>query len=108
MTRLRQVLASNIKKYRALRGFSQMKLAEKVDTATNYIALIETGKKFPSDRILEKIAYALNIETIDLFSTHVDVDILLQVGLIEEIYNDILSEITTLLQERVKKHKNLY
>jgi predicted transcriptional regulator len=43
MTNLQQLLASNIKTYRAALDISQVKLVEKVDTASNYIALIAAG-----------------------------------------------------------------
>jgi transcriptional regulator with XRE-family HTH domain len=39
-----------------------------VDTAPNYIAMIETGKRFPTDTMLEKIASALQREPFELFS----------------------------------------
>jgi transcriptional regulator with XRE-family HTH domain len=54
---------------RQLLGLSQAKLAERVVTATNYISKIESKKQFPSIPMLEKIADALNIDTIELFST---------------------------------------
>jgi len=69
MTNLRQLLGSNIKIYRNACGISQSKLAEWVDTATNYISAIEAGRRFPSVEILEKIAFALKIDTPELFST---------------------------------------
>lgn len=47
-------------------------MAEKVDTSTHYIGMIETKNKFPSPEMLERIAFALGIDTIDLFSTAVD------------------------------------
>jgi len=68
MTKLRTILAENLKAYRNERGFSQAKLAELVDTATNYIAMIESQKRFPSDVMLEKIAAALQREACDLFA----------------------------------------
>ena len=66
MTDIRQVLAENMKKYRKIQGISQAKLAEKINTATNYIAMIEVGKKFPSAGMLERIAQALNIDAPEL------------------------------------------
>jgi len=68
MMKLRAVLAENLKVYRDEMGFSQAKLADLVDTATNYIAMIETQKRFPSDAMLEKIAVALQREPCDLFA----------------------------------------
>jgi transcriptional regulator with XRE-family HTH domain len=101
MTQLRQILASNIKKYRALWGLSQMKLAEKADAAPNYIAMIETGRKFPSDRLLERIAQALNVSAVDLFSRQSDNVVSLQLGLVKNIHREILSDITTLISSRM-------
>ena len=69
MTNIRQVLADNMKKYRKKQGLSQAQLADKIDSATGYIANIETRKKFPSPAMIEKIAKALNVDTLDLFTT---------------------------------------
>ncbi|MCL2444132.1 MAG: helix-turn-helix transcriptional regulator [Treponema sp.] len=68
MTKLRIILAENIKAYRKEIGVSQIKLADLVDTAPNYIAMIEAGKRFPTDTMLEKIAAALNKEPCELFT----------------------------------------
>jgi transcriptional regulator with XRE-family HTH domain len=68
MTDIRLVLAENMKKYRKIHKISQEKLAERISTATNYIAMIEVGKKFPSASMLERIAIALNVDTPELFT----------------------------------------
>ena len=68
MTRLRTILAENIRAYRKEMGISQFKLADLVDTAPNYIAMIEAEKRFPTDTMLEKIASALNKEPCELFT----------------------------------------
>jgi len=68
MTRLRTILAENIKTFRGEEGLSQIKLAALIDTAPNYIAMIEAGKRFPTDTMLEKIASALQKEPFELFS----------------------------------------
>ena len=71
MTELRKILSANMKAYRSELGLSQAKLAELVHTATNYIAQIENGKRFPTDTMLEKIASALQKRAYELFSvTH--------------------------------------
>ena len=69
MTNIRDVLAKNMKVYRNAMGLSQAKLAEKVDTSTHYIGMIETKNNFPSPEMLERIAAALGIDTTDLLST---------------------------------------
>ena len=68
MTELRKILSVNMKVYRTELGFSQARLAELVNTATNYIAQIESGKRFPTDTMLEKIAFALQKKAYELFS----------------------------------------
>jgi len=57
-----------MKAYRKKLGYSQAKLAELINTATNYIAQIENGKRFPTDTMLEKIAAVLQIKAYELFS----------------------------------------
>ena len=61
-------MAKNMKAYRGALGLSQAHLAEKVDTSTHYIGMIETKNNFPSPEMLERIAAALGIDTVDLFS----------------------------------------
>jgi transcriptional regulator with XRE-family HTH domain len=68
MTELREILRANMKAYRKELGYSQAKLAELVNTATNYIAQIENGKRFPTDTMLEKIASALQKKAYEMFS----------------------------------------
>ena len=94
MTELQEYLSINMKTHRKKLNFSQEKLAEKAGTAPNYISLIEQGRKFPSPQMLERIAKALNIHSIELFSqkyvpnAHID-----QVQ--QEILNSVKTAITT-------------
>jgi transcriptional regulator with XRE-family HTH domain len=67
MTSIRDILADNLKENRKRCGFSQAKLAEEADTSTQYIAMIEISRKFPSPEMLDRIAKALGIETHELF-----------------------------------------
>jgi transcriptional regulator with XRE-family HTH domain len=64
---LRDIFIQNLKKIRKSQGLSQMKLAEKCDTAASYIGEIEIGRKFPSVEMVEKIAGALKVEPYLLF-----------------------------------------
>ncbi|MDR1287152.1 MAG: helix-turn-helix domain-containing protein [Treponema sp.] len=64
---LKDVFIVNLKKTRKEQRISQMKLAEMCNTAASYIGEIETGRKFPSVEMIEKIAKALNIEAYRLF-----------------------------------------
>ena len=67
MTNIRDVLAANLKQFRQGRGWSQAFLAEKVETSTNYIGMLENSVKFPSSEMIHKLANALGIDPTDLF-----------------------------------------
>jgi transcriptional regulator with XRE-family HTH domain len=68
MTSIRALLANNIKKRRKVLGISQAVLAEKADTSTHHIAQIEQQNKFPSAEMLERIAFALEFDSWELFA----------------------------------------
>jgi len=72
MTNIRDVLAANLKRFRQARGWSQAYLAEKTETSTNYIGMLENSVKFPSSEMIHKLAYALGIDPTDLFSKEID------------------------------------
>jgi len=67
MTNLRDILANNLKENRKKCGLSQLKLAEKAKITTQYIAMIEVSRKFPSPEMLDRLAKALGIEAYQLF-----------------------------------------
>jgi transcriptional regulator with XRE-family HTH domain len=69
MIHLKTVLASNIRARRKDLGLTQESLAEKVNTASTYIAMIESGSRTPSFKMIERIAEALRIEAPELFAT---------------------------------------
>jgi transcriptional regulator with XRE-family HTH domain len=66
-TELRKVLSVNIKHYRGLRGWSQIKLAGEINISTNFLADIETGKSWVSSQTLAKLATIFEIEVYELF-----------------------------------------
>jgi len=100
MTELKKILGANMKAYRSELGYSQARLAELVDTATNYIAQIENGKRFPTDTMLEKIANALQKRGYELFSL---------VPYKEKIENDwqtqVLIDLEHFIRDRIKSMK---
>jgi len=96
MTNLRKVLAFNMKQHRKKLGFSQAKLAEMVDVSDNYIALIETGRRFPSITMLELIAATLKIDILELFSIKS-----IEVSEKKDIKNVILADIDHILSLRL-------
>jgi len=97
MTNLRQVLALNMKERRSKLGLSQAKLAEKINTAPTYIAMIELEKKFPSVEMLEKIAKALIIDTTELFSVKP-----LPKDYIKKLHKNIILDIEKIITKKLK------
>jgi transcriptional regulator with XRE-family HTH domain len=94
MTDIRKLLAANIRNFRRELGLTQAKLAEKADTATHYIAMIEGGKNFPSPEMIEKIAACLGKDSADLFSI---------TPIKHNWKKEILTEIDLLITARIKK-----
>ena len=64
---VRNIIAKNVRKYRKLNNMTQEVLAETAEVSNTYIANIECGQTWISDKTLEKIASALHIEVYLLF-----------------------------------------
>ena len=71
MKNLRELLAYNMKENRRKLGLSQARLAERAGLSTQYIAMIELTRKFPTPEMLERIAAALEIDPPELFSIQI-------------------------------------
>lgn len=97
MTNIQACLAHNMKYHRKRLGLSQAALAEKAGTASNYIALIEVGKSFPSLPMLEKISAALEIDALDLFDKNSL--ILTDKGRLQK---DIIKAVTLSIEETIR------
>jgi transcriptional regulator with XRE-family HTH domain len=96
MTDLRKVLAFNMKLHRKKLGLSQAKLAKLIDVSDNHIALIETGRRFPSISTLEQLASAMNIDILELFSIKT-----IELSRKKEVKNKILADIDKILRLRL-------
>lgn len=59
---LTSIIRKNFKLLRAARGFTQERLAERTGLSKNYIAEIETGRKYPAKEKFEIFAAALGVE----------------------------------------------
>jgi len=64
---IQELFIANLKAYRKLRRVSQTQLAGLCNSSSGYIGEIETGKRFPSVSMIERIANALKIESWNLF-----------------------------------------
>jgi transcriptional regulator with XRE-family HTH domain len=107
MTSLRSVLAFNMKAQRYVLGITQAKLAERVDTSTHYIGMIESERKFPSPEMLERIAAALEIDAPALFSIKTYPSS--KAGTLAEFQEQVLSDISEVVSYRIRRldQKNL-
>jgi len=101
MTSLRSLLSFNMKAQRHILGITQAVLAEKVDTSTNYIALIESEKSFPTPEMLERIASALEIDSPALFSTKSYP--LPEAGTLGELQEKIMNDLSEVISHRFNK-----
>ena len=70
---LRDVVGSNIKKYRKKLGISQEELAERAKLHRTYIGGIERGERNITLDSLQTIATALNIAPVELIVEETDV-----------------------------------
>jgi transcriptional regulator with XRE-family HTH domain len=90
-----------MKVQRQILRISQAKLAEKVNTSTHYIGMIESEKKFPTPEMLERIATALEIDTPALFSTKSYPKP--KTEIMEEFQEQVIDDIAQVLACRVVK-----
>jgi transcriptional regulator with XRE-family HTH domain len=90
-----------MKQQRHVLGITQAGLAEKVNTSTHYIGMIETEKKFPTPEMLERIAAALEIDAPALFSTKSYPSV--QAGTMAQFQELIVNDITQVIAYRVKE-----
>jgi transcriptional regulator with XRE-family HTH domain len=64
---LRDIVRTNIRRYRNYRKWTQAELAEKLDISVNFLSDIENGKRWISPANMVKFASVLNIEPYELF-----------------------------------------
>jgi len=98
MTNIRDILANNLKENRRKCGVSQAKLAERAGISTQYIAMIELSRQFPTPEVLERIALALDIEAYELFAVPPSPE-----SSMERLHQDIIKEIRQVTVEVLEK-----
>lgn len=59
-------LGSRIKSLRKAHNLTQQKLAEKVEVSRIYVQALESNRRLPSMKLLQRLAPALNVEVTDL------------------------------------------
>ncbi|MBQ8776202.1 MAG: helix-turn-helix transcriptional regulator [Treponema sp.] len=66
---IRKIFGENVKYYRKKLGLSQEQLAERLEISTNHLSVIETGTKFVTYKLLEKMVCELQVLPATLFYT---------------------------------------
>lgn len=66
---IRKIFGENVKKYRKKLGLSQEQLSERLCISPNHLSVIETGTKFVTYKLLEKIITELQVMPMSLFFT---------------------------------------
>jgi len=94
MKKIRDIFAENLKKNRRICGVSQAKLAEKAGISTQYIAMIELSRQFPTPEVIEKIADAMGIEAYELFAVPPSPE-----NSMERLHKEIIMEIRQVIVE---------
>lgn len=62
-----KLLGDNVQRFRKKNNLTQTELAEKIGISQKHLSDIETGTKFPSAGIIEKLAQELNVQISILF-----------------------------------------
>jgi transcriptional regulator with XRE-family HTH domain len=110
MDRARELLSMNMKTARKRLGYSQQKLAEICEVSTSYIGELEIGRKFPSSKMLVRIAAALQIKPYRLFYDPAEEDTplgeLVVAEFRRELMDTIRNDIDRVLGSSVKEKRD--
>ena len=66
MADIRQLIATNVRKFRNARGWSQEELSFEADIHRTYISQIECGARNPTATVIQRLADALGVEAAEL------------------------------------------
>ena len=69
---IREVLARNLRRYRALRGLSQEELAHRADIDRTYISSLERLQYGATIDVVERLARVLEVPTFELLKPSED------------------------------------
>lgn len=96
---IKWILAQNIRTYRKINNYSQFELAVQADVSEQTINSIEGCRLWPSDKTLNKLSEALNVEIYKLF---IPQEIKLSKELENELKNSIVKSIEKYVAELLK------
>ena len=108
-TKLEKTVIDNIRRIRQEKGISQLRLSIFCGTSASYIGLMETYKNIPKLSTIERIAEALNVPVIELFTSYETIEVQTSSDIEEEnekkqrirnhIKNEIINKMSSNLDE---------
>ena len=98
MGSIREILARNLKVNRQKLGLTQEQLAEKANVSTHYIAMVETCNRYPTPKMLERLAEALDVKPHQLFSLSDTLD-----EPFERLRQAIVTDMKQIVRETIKE-----
>ena len=103
---LQEAFIRNLKKIRKNAGFSQLTLSVGCDASASYIGEIEIGRKFPSVKMIEKIADALKVPPHLLFWDEQNIynNIELPPAIPAGIKETIIGQLTGTIEKVIKQY----
>lgn len=96
---IRKIFGENVKYYRKRRGLSQEQLAERLEISTNHLSVIETGTKFVTYKLLERVVKELQVLPSSLF--HCSLEAPLDESAVNKIHAIISAELVQ-VEERIQ------
>ncbi len=103
---IKKLFGLKIKEYRAKRKIKQCNLADMVDVDPKTISVIESGKNFPSPKLIYKLSIALKVEIKDLFDfNHLQEEKNLKIEIVSMI-NKMDKDNLSILYKIVKSFQN--
>jgi transcriptional regulator with XRE-family HTH domain len=104
MSRVQEILATNVKITRNRLGLSQARLAEICELSTSFIGEIELGKKFPSAQNFERLSEALGLRPYQLLYEKEEWTIYDKYDNIADMKTEFKEKINLLVEDIIRKH----
>ena len=103
---VRNILGSNIAKYRKLKGLTQEQLSEMLEVTPKHLSNIESGRKFASATLLDKMIEVLKIAPSALlyspdFSADLDAS---DLGMIDRIIDQHTRELKAKIHDEIEDY----
>ena len=97
--RVQDLFTANLKRFRSERGLTQERLAALVEVTTNHIALLESNRRFPSVRLLQKLSDVFVVDAFEFFLDSKIAASRLDNALKRSLIHDVKERIATVLED---------